>query len=149
MRPNLATWDILNSLKAFTWKSHWTGRHLLYSICFKSGRYQLHTAYFLARFKFPMPHSTAPHGIQASNLHNKRNCGTAFLLNKKIFAPLFFFFSIKKSLVYVLYEMPVSCSPLDYKPLFFKISVYRSRRRELMCMEKTQLWNPFSQMETL
>lgn len=79
VRPNLATWDVLNSQKAFTWKSHWTGRHLLYLVCFKRGGYQLHTAYFLARYNFPTLHSTALHGIHAFNLHNKRNCRTAFL----------------------------------------------------------------------
>lgn len=54
--------------------------------------------------------------------------------NEKIPATLLSFSPLKS--LRVLREMPVSCIPSDnYKPLFFKISGYRSRCRELIYME--------------
>lgn len=86
---------------------------------------------------------------------SKRKSGKAHLpqFDKKIFAPLFFFFSIKRSLGCVLNEMQVSCIPLDnYEPLFFKISVFRSRHREANVYgnkQKRSSGNSPSQMKML
>lgn len=67
----------------------------------------------------------------------KWNSGKAhlpFFLMKKITAPLFYFSPLKS--LCVLHKMPVSCIPLDnYTPLFFKVSVYRSRCGEPTYME--------------
>lgn len=77
--------------------------------------------------------------IHTSISHKKKN-GTVgkpiclFFLMKKISAPLFSFSPLKS--LCVLHEMPVSCIPLDnYTPVFFKVSVYRSRCGEPTYME--------------
>lgn len=43
--------DILNAMQPFTFKSHWADGHSFYSICFRHGGGQQHTAHFLSKCK--------------------------------------------------------------------------------------------------
>lgn len=108
----------------------------------------------LARCGIPALHPAAPHGMIHTSIpplkREQRESQSAFLLMKKYSHR--YFFSPLKSLC-VLCEMPVSCIPSgNLKPLFFKISVHRSRCRELMYMEVNKsiaLKNPPSQVKML
>lgn len=92
--------------------------------------------------RFPILHSTAPHGIMYISMSPKKWKGPSafFWFNlKKIFVPLFFFSLHLKQLGLYAYEMPLSCIPLDnYTLLFFKRSVCRSKCTEPMCMERNK-----------